>query len=443
MEQLWACEPEYLRLWAERVLLASEETERAAFLFFENREEKTQILNVDGATATIEIRGTLTNQPSLVGSFLRFRQTSFTDIQDAIATIAADDTIKTVRLIVDSPGGDVTGLDETRIALSDLAKTKEIIAENHGLMASGALWLATGAQKIIATSPAAETGSIGVRMLVIDFSEMDRRDGIKEIHIVSKNAPKKVPDVTTEEGLKVFQDRLDALERVFISRVAEGRNVSTEKVEKDFGQGGLLIAADPDASKPSALSVGLIDEVIGIIAGGKGKDRRSANEQVDKGEKKIEKEDKSKESSAAAVNGKGQRMLYKDLAESDPELKTEVDGMIKAAADKSDAEKTKVIEAVTAVLPVLSGDAPKYIKELAVKVIKGDATVAEMNAARGAYDQIEEEKKNKKAADESDEQGETPPETPTTSTDGVIRSEEDLQETAVRLRKQRGIQEEN
>jgi ClpP class serine protease len=438
-----------LRLYAERVLLADEKTKAAALAFFQDREETREILSVDGDTAIIEIRGTLTNQPSLVGSFLRFKETSFDDIQSAIETIAADDTIKTVRLVIDSPGGDVTGLDETRIALDELAKSKEIIAENHGMMASGAYWLATGAQTIIATSPAAETGSIGVRMLVIDWTKYDERYGVKEIHIVSKNAPKKVADPTTEEGLKVLQDRLDALERVFIARVAEGRNVSVEKVEKDFGQGGLLIAADPDPSKPSALSVGMIDEVLGIISAGKGKDGRkteetgAVNDHVDNGGKKVEKENKGKETSSAAADpGKAIHMEYSELAASDPKLKAEVDAMVKAAAEKSDAEKKKMIEAVNAVLPVLSGDAPQYVKDLAVKVIKGEATVEEMNAARGAYDQIKEDEKTKAAADDTKKQGETPPAPPVEkSSDGVVRSQVDLDDAVTRVQQLRGTQE--
>ena len=155
MDQLWACEIEHLQNYCEKVFRASAETEKNASLFFSTREEKREILTVAGDTAIIEIRGTLTNRPSFIGSFLGFNTTSYNDIQAAIETIEADDTIKKVRLIIDSPGGVVTGVDETWTAIKALAKTREVVAENHGMIASGAYWLASAANKIVATSPAA------------------------------------------------------------------------------------------------------------------------------------------------------------------------------------------------------------------------------------------------------------------------------------------------
>lgn len=282
MDLLWACELESLRAYCDRVLIAGPDTEKAAALYFESREVKRQILAVEGDTAILDVRGTLTNRPSPIASFLGFATTSYIDIQEAIDSIAGDDSIKNVRLIIDSPGGNVTGLDETWLAIRELAKKKNVVAENHGLMASAAYWLATAADKIVATSPAAETGSIGVYLLAIDYSKQEEKYGIKEIRIVSKNAPLKNPSPATKEGLRAYQDRLDALERVFISRVAEGRGVTVEKVEKDFGRGALLVAEDPDSSKPDALSVGMIDEVQGaVMARCNGDRRRSESEQTE------------------------------------------------------------------------------------------------------------------------------------------------------------------
>lgn len=463
MDQLWACEPEYLKMYVEKVLRADKEIVQAAIAFFADRGTPgRELLTIAGDTAIIDIRGTLTNEPCCISCFLNFFETSYGDIQEAIKTIAANDAVKNVRLVIDSPGGVVTGLDETWMALRELAKTRNVVAENHGIMASGAYWLATAADKIVATSPAAETGSIGVRVLIIDFSKMDARLGIKEIHIVSKNAPDKVADAATKEGLTVWQERLDALERVFISRVSTGRNVSIETVEKTFGRGGLLIAQDPDASKSSALSVGMIDGVLGIAATGKDKDSREASEQVDNGGKRVEKEEDSDGNDATAAdsdsNGKVEKMKLADVGKKDPALQAEIDARVAAAvaeakkptptpavppvAPASASEPAKSSGPSAAALKALEGDSGSYIKSLAAKVLKGEATEAELTAAQAAIDANEEAHKNELAAGETDKQGNTPPAPPASGTEGgEIKSEDDFQSQIARTRGLQGQKE--
>ena len=110
MNILWLCEIEHLKIYTEKVFRASEATEKAAAIFFSDKEpEPREVLSVDGDTATIDIRGTLTDDPCCIACFLNFRTTSYMQIQEAIATIDADESIKRVRLVIDSPGGDITG----------------------------------------------------------------------------------------------------------------------------------------------------------------------------------------------------------------------------------------------------------------------------------------------------------------------------------------------
>jgi len=555
MDSIWLCEIEYLRSYCDRVLAAEPESEQAAIAYFADRPPERQILTVEGDTATIDIRGTLTNRPSMIGMFLGFASTSYNDLQAAIETIKADESIKTVRLAVDSPGGNLSGLDETWMAFRELAKNRALVAENRGMMASAAYWLATAADQIFATSPAAETGSIGVYLLATDYSKMDAARGIKNIRIVSKNAPLKNPDPATAEGLKAYQARLDAIERVFISRVAEGRGVPVETVEKDFGRGSMLIALDPDASKPSAVSVGMIDGVAG--AGGKNKWWRSSatagafdpteglseetepgagsppfkdfpivdrpwdsaaadkrvrtktgsgekpsasyknaffwydpsnsenygayklpfvdvvdgalqairsgifaakgamagargqkpaipaadisavNAHIDKYVRKIEKQDKEKAAAKAAFQGKGEKMKFADLAASDPELHAEVSEMI-ATAEKSGRDAALAV--VETVKPVLTGDSPAFVKDVAFKVLTGEATAAELKIAREAYDQATEAAKAAAAKVETEDQGPTPAPGPEAggSGNGEIKTEDDYKAAVDRIKASRG-----
>jgi len=440
MDQIWLCELEALRVYCDKVLKASEETERSAALAFADAADPGEILSVADDTASIDIRGTLSNRPSIVGRLFGFGSTSYPDIQKAIATVAADERVKTVRLLIDSPGGGVTGLDEVWIALRELGKTKRVIAENRGLMASAAYWIASAAHEIVATSPAAETGSIGVYALFVDWTKYDQKAGIKEIRIVSKNAPEKNPDLATTEGLKSFQARLDAIERVFIDRVATGRARAAADVAANFGRGGLLIAADPDASKPSALSVGMIDSVIGVTApaGRPGKAAAtvadapippvSENNGIDNGAENDENLDCEVHTDKPEVK---KMAKLADLVAEDAQLEAEID-KIKAEAAKVGTDEHAA--RVAAATPILSGDYPAFIKEKAVSLLKGDTTAAELSSAVSTHDAMVEAAKAEAAKKETEDQGDTPPAPPgQASIDGEIKTEEDFNAQVARF----------
>ena len=63
-----------------------------------------------------------------------------------------------------------------------------------------------------------------------------------------------MPDVTTEEGKALVREELDALHELFAEAIAEGRGTTVEKVNENFGQGGMLLAG-------AALKRGMIDTV--------------------------------------------------------------------------------------------------------------------------------------------------------------------------------------
>jgi ClpP class serine protease len=75
-----------------------------------------------------------------------------------------------------------------------------------------------------------------------------------EFAIASSNAPKKAPDMTTEEGKAVVREELDALHDLFVDAIAEGRSTDVDKVNAEFGQGATLLAEE-------AFKRGMIDKV--------------------------------------------------------------------------------------------------------------------------------------------------------------------------------------
>lgn len=258
MEHLWAAEPNFIVDYLNRSfdVDASEASldDWEEFLYSSNN-----ILNIDGEIARISINGVLTQKgPSLVDLILGEDGTAYDAINDALDRIAEMDQIKKVELLVDSPGGEAAGVDEVYQRIMALRNQKEVVAINKGLMASAAYWLSSAADKIFATSPTNETGSIGVVITAVDVSKAHEKMGVKIARIVSRNAPNKVPDIKTKEGVQILQDRADALERIFISRVAEGRGLPIDYVQDNFGKGAVLVASDPSDNK-DAFDVKMLD----------------------------------------------------------------------------------------------------------------------------------------------------------------------------------------
>lgn len=262
--ELYAIEKNYVVPYLEAIENATIEERTAAFGAFGDDPLPSIITRVEGSNeALIEISGPLSPAgPSPLARFFGYAGTGYADIIAAAKELENDPIVDTVRLVMNTPGGTVAGMDQARQALKSLASVKKVIAENHGMIASAGYYLATAANEINALSPLAKTGSIGIIVAGFDYTENDARYGIKKIKIVSKNAPNKQPDPTTTHGIAVIQDEIDAMERVFIQKITEGRSKTTEFVVEHFGKGGMLIALDPDSEKPSALNVGMIDNVV-------------------------------------------------------------------------------------------------------------------------------------------------------------------------------------
>lgn len=203
---------------------------------------------VDGV-AEINIVGLLTEQPDFWSWILGEENTTYGDIAEAVKLAEADPSVKKIRYYLSSPGGTVAGLEEARNAIDQSKKPRDVYASQA---ASGGYWLGVRAARggrFIATSPMATFGSIGVAVTMMDM----RSRGY--VQITSTDAPNKRPDISTDEGVKVVQEELDQIHDEFANDVASARGVSREKVNVDFGRGGVMLA-------DRALKAGMIDSVI-------------------------------------------------------------------------------------------------------------------------------------------------------------------------------------
>lgn len=339
----------------------------------EDMEDHRELYSVDSeGTAIIPVSGKLTSQVDICDGF-------FSDVTTygfiSAAAIAADNdmSVKHIKFRMSSGGGVVTGLDNAAQVLANLQKPTE--AEITGMCASACYWLASQLDKIVATSPTDFIGSIGVAMDLVDTSKADENRGVKRYTLSSTDAPDKRPDIGTESGRAKYVEELDALHNVFVRRVSEGRGVSPETINKDFGKGGVLIAE-------IAMERGMID----IVQGKK----------------------------TPAVAGKKtrevQQMNLAELLAENPAAKAEHEAAIAAAEEKGEkAGKEAMTAVVEAVSPFLtSSEYPETVKKTAVEALKGEQTVANFRSVVAAVDAVREENATTSAQGESEDQPETP-----------------------------------
>jgi capsid assembly protease len=169
-------------------------------------------------------------------------------------TVALNDPrVEGIVFNMDTPGGEVTGVNEFAAIIRAGRSVKPITAYGYGLVASAGYWIASAAGRIVVDATA-EVGSIGVVTAYTDEREKDKKSGVSTIEIVSSVSPNKRPDPATDTGRAYIQGIVDDLASVFVTTVANNRGVSEEKVLKDFGQGGVMIGS-------KAVKAGLVDAV--------------------------------------------------------------------------------------------------------------------------------------------------------------------------------------
>ncbi len=98
--------------------------------------------------------------------------------EEVLAKIAADDDVKALIVLINSPGGTVVGSEILYESLRTVAAEKPVVAQMAGVAASGGYIAALGADYIVARSNTV-TGSVGVIMEYPDVSGLLEQVGVE------------------------------------------------------------------------------------------------------------------------------------------------------------------------------------------------------------------------------------------------------------------------
>ena len=201
--------------------------------------------------AVVPIEGEITSFSSS-GGFLGGGGFSSSDIVKQIEDLDKDDSVKGIIFEINSPGGEVVASQEIADAVKKLNKTNYAVIREVG--ASGAYWIASASDKIIA-SPMSITGSIGVYGSYLEFSGLFEKYGVGYERLVSgkyKDVGVPYRGLTNEEK-NILQKKLDMVHEFFVGDVANNRNMSIEDVRK--------VATGEFYLGQEAKGLGLVDEL--------------------------------------------------------------------------------------------------------------------------------------------------------------------------------------
>jgi signal peptide peptidase SppA len=210
---------------------------------------------VQSQAAVIPLQGLITPRGSFLsmlfggggGGLQGFRS----DLREALG----DDSVSSIVLDVDSPGGLVDLVPETAAEVRAARSLKPITAVANVRAASAAYWIASQAEELVVTQ-SGEVGSIGVLLFHEDVSKLEEEIGIKTTIIsAGKYKAEGNPyEPLSREAKASLQSFVDDIYAMFVGDVAEGREAQPASVRSGFGQGRLELAAD-------AVALGMADRV--------------------------------------------------------------------------------------------------------------------------------------------------------------------------------------
>lgn len=187
----------------------------------------------------IELNGVIADSKQIIEQIKDFRD---------------NDSVKSIVLRIDSPGGAVGPSQEIYREIRKSIEVKKVIASLGSIAASGGYYIAAAADGIV-SNPGTITGSIGVILGYTNFEALFEKIGLSPVVIKSgeyKDMASPVRKMTDTER-KLLQEFSDNVHTQFIDDVAQGRNIPSTQV-REIADGRIF-------SGEKAKDLGLVDRL--------------------------------------------------------------------------------------------------------------------------------------------------------------------------------------
>lgn len=175
---------------------------------------------------------------------------------EALAALAKDPTAKALLVVIDSPGGTVSGGESLHHAIARVGREMPVVAVMGATAASAGYMVALPAERIFARE-ATLTGSIGVKLMLPEFSGLLEKLGVGDNSLASgplKDEPS-LSRPMSPAGRAAMQGIIDDMHAQFTAMVAAGRKMDPARVAE--------LADGRAYTGRQALKLGLIDAIGG------------------------------------------------------------------------------------------------------------------------------------------------------------------------------------
>lgn len=221
-----------------------------------------QPMAINDGIAEIHLYGPMMSDASPID--LAMGRTSYEEIRADLAAANDNPLVNAILLVSDTPGGTVSGIEETYIDIKN--STKPVFAYNEGHATSAGYYLIAAAQSI-AVSQSSVTGHIGTVLDYWDMSKVYEKMGAERVVLTNDGADLKgtMRGSLTDSQKDFLQDQIDRMGEQFHERVKENRLELDDEV---FRAGWY--------SPKEAAALGLVDYI-----GSKAEFRDMINQSVD------------------------------------------------------------------------------------------------------------------------------------------------------------------
>ena len=245
---------------------------------------RSPVKRQNGSIAVIPIYGTIAQRMNLMSAFSG--GTSTEKLAKSFREAMAYESVGSIVLDIDSPGGSVYGVDELAAEIRAARGRKPIVAVANSLAASAAYYIASQADEIVVT-PSGEIGSIGVYAVHADESQAWEEAGVRWSFISAGKFKTEGNHLEPlgDDARAHMQSRVNDYYDAFIDAVAQGRGVKASAVRKGFGE-GRVVGAKQAVALGMADRVATLDETITRLSG-KGATVRKMKAETDSRERRM------------------------------------------------------------------------------------------------------------------------------------------------------------
>jgi len=202
--------------------------------------------------------GDIVDEASPQSIFSNGHQIVGKDMCKDMEDLANDDNVEAVVIRINSGGGSAYASEQIWHQIAELKKVKPVVVSMSGAAASGGYYISSDANWIVA-DPSTITGSIGIFGMFEDMSELyTKKLGISyaEVKTNRNSVFGASGHPFTSEQMGLLQNNVNHGYMIFKKRVAEGRHMTLDQVEK-IAQGRVWLGED-------AVKIKLVDELGGL-----------------------------------------------------------------------------------------------------------------------------------------------------------------------------------